>query len=134
MKISEIIRRVETNKETTKGEILTWLKDISPERDLIKVDSMAVGDTFWLTLVGGKSRPWVTLRKSKGMITAACFTHTALEGGFPCEDRYWGDKCFLGPTMTTIEEDRVKDKIYFPYRNTRHLGVVRKEFIKRLGG
>jgi len=129
-----MIKRLEEGKEVNRGEILGWLRDVTPERDLIKVDSMIVGDTFWLTVVGGKPRPWVTLRKSKGMITAACFTSSDLEGGFPCDDRYWGEGCFLGPTVTTVEEARVKSKIYFPYRNTKHLAVIRKEFIKRLGG
>lgn len=133
MQLSKIIERGKTESEVTKAILLSWLQDVSPERDLIKVDKMQEGDTFWYTVVGGKRRPWVTLWVRKGLVGAASLTHTEMEGGWPCQARMWGEGCYIGPTLITVEEDRVKDSIYFPYQNRKHLKEIKMK-IKGIWG
>lgn len=129
MKLSEINRRI--NEEgVTKATVESWLKTVDPERDLIKLDNLRMGDTFWYTVVGGKRRPWVTLWVRKGIVGAASLTHTDMEGGWPCEDRMWNKGCYIGPTLITVEEDRVKGSVYFPYTNLKHLQTIKSNIKK----
>jgi len=138
MKVSEIQSKMR-KPEVTKGDLVSWLESCSPERDLIKLDSLRMGDTFWYTVVGGKRRPWVTLwvrvDKQTGtrMVGAASLTHTDMEGGWECKDRMWNKGCYIGPTLITVEEQRVKDSVYFPYTNLKHLTEI-KQNIKKVWG
>lgn len=133
VKVSQIIESVKQDSSLTRGTILSWLEGADLERDLIKVDQMQEGDTFWYTVVGGKRRPWVTLWVRKGLVGAASLTHTEMEGGWPCQDRMWGKGCYIGPTLIVAEEDRVKDSIYYPYSNKKHLREI-KQKIKGIWG
>ena len=132
MKITEIINRLENTQTLHRKEVIGWLKDVSPERDLMSVDKMKVGDTFFHKLVGGKSRPWVTLWVKKGYIGAATLTHSELPHGYKCEDRFWGGS-FIGPTLCIFEVERVQDAVYYPYTNLKHLKTVR-DSIKKMWG
>lgn len=129
MKYSEVLTRAKEEKPTVET-LVCWLEGADPDRDLIKIDKLRVGDTFFYTLVGGKRRPWVVLWVRKGIVGAASLTHTQMVGGYPCQDRMWGKGCYIGPTLITVEEARVKGSVYFPYTNLKHLKEV-KDNIKK---
>lgn len=129
MRVSEILNRID-EPEVTKKTVEVWLKTVDPERDLRKVENLRIGDTFFYTVVGGKRRPWVVLWVRKGTVGAASLTHTNMAGAWACQDRMWGEGCYIGPTLITVEEDRVKGSVYFPYTNLKHLREVKDHISK----
>lgn len=134
MKISDIITRLEDWKDANvaKREVLGWLRTIDPERDLIRVEKLRVGDTFWHTVVGGKRRPWVVLWVRKGVVGAASLTHADMEHGWACQDRLWRG-CYIGPTLIIVNEEGVKNYCYYPYTNVKHLAQIKQEIKRKWG-
>lgn len=107
-----------------------YLSLVTPERDLLSVDKVKVGDTYFHKVVGGKNRPWVVLWVRKGWVGAATLTHhTEIEGGIPCECRFW-EGSSIGPCLDMRPVEAIKDSIYYPYTNLKHLKEVRETFFK----
>jgi hypothetical protein len=126
---TEIIDRLEERKDAnvSKREMINLLQGITP--NLITVDKVQTGDTFYYKVVGGKVRPWVVLWVRKGVVGAATITHSDMPFGYACQCRFWVGS-FIGPTVTLLDESFIKDKIYLPYTNKKHLTEVRNSIRK----
>jgi len=125
----EIIKRLEERQDAnvSKREMINLLQGVTP--NLFTVDKVQVGDTFYYKVAGGKIRPWVVLWVRKGAVGAATITHSDMAFGYACQCRFWVGS-FIGPTVTILEESFIKDKIYLPYTNKKHLTEVRNSIKK----
>lgn len=119
--------------ESSRGQVNHYLNLVSIQRDLLSVDKLKVGDTFFYKVAGGKSRPWVVLWVRKGLVGAATLTHhTTLANSHSTECRFWKDNV-IGPTISVFEEERCLDAVYYPYTNLKHLKEVRQKISEMWG-
>lgn len=131
MKVSAFIEQLEGLQDAniSRRHVINVLNTVDPERDLVTVDKLRAGDTFFYKVTGGKSRPWLVLFVRKGLVGAASLTHSELTGGYKAQCRFWQGN-YIGPTLTIVEEEKVKTSVYYPYTNKNHLKEIRDNIRK----
>lgn len=130
--VKELAKKELENSPEKRGCVSHYLSQVTPQRDLLSVDKLRVGDTFFHKVTGGKSRPWLVLWVKKGFVGCASLTHSNLGAGYEAECRFWKGS-YIGPTLTIIPVERVLDAVYFPYTNLKHLKWVRGEIARKWG-
>lgn len=98
----------------------------------ITVKSIRRGDVFIHKLIGGKVRPWVTLRVDEDHVIALALSHMDHGvGSIPAESPYWA-KNWIGMTAAKIKLEDACREVTRPYANAAHLNFVERKVVEAL--
>ena len=139
VRLSSEVDRAQKNSYTP-GEVKAILNSISqmPSREVpfgvaedagtcrLPVEFPAVrrGDVFIARTVGGKVRPWVTLRVRGEIVYAVALSSKDTSPGVtPSRCRYWPNS-FLGITVAAFAMDTARQEVTRPYTAHSHLVEV----------
>ena len=84
------------------------------------------GDVFLAKVTGGKTRPWICLSSSDGLITAV-----GMSSGdhapkmIASQARYWSSN-WIGSTVSMFREKEVREFVTLPYNNRDHLREIER--------
>lgn len=97
------------------------------------VKELRRGDVFIGAMVGGKVRPWITLRVTDHAVTAVSMSSgDSAPNMIQSKCRYWPSN-WIGSTVSQFAPDAAKREVMRPYTNAAHLNEVENILAAKLG-
>lgn len=120
----------ESDRETyARGQVIDVLNSVAAAGhtcadSLTTVQNMQRGDVFIAKLVGGKIRPWATLRVFDALVAAVGLSSgDSAPRMVKSQCRFWPG-AWLGTTVSLFNEEAVRHSVSRPYTNLSHLREI----------
>ena len=113
----------------TRGQVIDVLNSVAAAGhtcadSLTTVHHMQRGDVFIAKLVGGKVRPWVTLRVFDALVVAVGLSSgDSAPRMVKSQCRFWPG-AWIGTTVSLFNEESVRHSVSRPYTALKHLREI----------